>query len=80
VGYDGISTFSSVLESELKLILPSYIDEECFLERDVAFAGVVENIEGMVCGYGSKVGRMQCKVASVAECGGELISFPEHAR
>jgi len=50
VGYDGISTFSSVLVSELKLILPSYIDDECFdeFEEWCVFDFVDENIEGMV--------------------------------
>jgi hypothetical protein len=57
-----MSTASSVLVSELKLILPSYIDEECFVAVDVerlVFDFVDENIECIVmlkvgswCGFG----------------------------
>jgi len=51
VGLNGMSTLCSVLVSELKLILPSYIDEECFVAVDVElclFDFVDENIEGIV--------------------------------
>jgi len=52
-------TFSSVLVSELKLILPSYIDEECFVAVDVerlVFDFVAANIDDTECIVTLKVG------------------------